>query len=444
MSGAGRTPAPRTGPQDTDHNRPGADRDTVLRCVALPVIAQDLDGPLEAQLRLWADPRFCPVLAPQTHRPHLLIMVNNADAGQIAGAHALFDALPQLEQSFSGLSVHSAGLSGARDLYVRGPAAAKTAYGGCAGPNFLFEQTMRTAGRLGGFTLQIELDCLPVQAGWIEAAQALIEDHRAAWVIGSHFAGTGLLGREVKGHLNGNALYRAGARAFQDFLAGVWMPRLMHHIQRYPHLAYDCWWATECHHADPQAADLGWELFQDYNRFFSPAPLVVNHLAGPPQARAYLEAHARAARLGPPPVFLHGPAMAELRALLLEQGRLSLPEAVHSLDPPAPGTAAPLLPNPVVPHAVPQKPQQPQEPQTGQTPQPGAPRSPAAADRLIRQICARLLLDPVATAQALAQDSDLAQAVAAARMVLGAQSKTLARFDQLQGAAAARADTTQD
>lgn len=305
--------------------------DPTLRCVAVPITQSDIGAPLEELFALWADARFSPVIRRETHRPALLVVVNNASDDALEVVRSLYRAQPTLAHSFSGLTVQSADLKGDMDRYVRKPRGREGTFGARAGPNFLFFATMRFAEPFGGFTLQAEVDCLPVEAGWVESTQAVIDGHRSAWVIGSRFASDGELTKETQFHLNGNALYRAGDPLFQSFAHEVWLPRLLRLIKNDHTLPYDCWWAVECANASALKRNEAWRLVTTFGHLIQPDPFVVNLLAKPQDAQAYTGALERFARIGPAPVFLHGAAMTPLRAQLLKYPGDTMLDAIDRL-----------------------------------------------------------------------------------------------------------------
>ncbi len=292
--------------------------DTTLRCVALPIVASDIGKALEELLVLWADPRFAPVLNNSTVRPHLLIVVNNAPDADLEEARALYEAQPELASNFAGVTVRSADLHGDMDRYERKPRERVGTFGARAGPNFQFFKTMEMAAAFGGFTLQIELDCLPVQAGWVEATQRVIDGHASAWVIGSVYAGSGELKRDSQTHLNGNALYRTGDPLFQSFAAEVWLPRLLLRIKEDYTLPYDCWWALERSKASALEANEAWHLFQVFDSFMHSDPFIVNLLCKSTDSESYFKVFDTFCRLGQTPVFFHGAAMNRLRRILID------------------------------------------------------------------------------------------------------------------------------
>ena len=292
-----------------------------IGCVALPMLRRDVKSNLQEVLALWSDKRFTPVYSEGTFRPTLLVVLNNAEADDLADAEALFKKYPSLHRSFSGFVVRSADLSGDRDLYARNSQDAMGEFGNKAGPNFLFQKTMEIAAlysQTGGFTLQLELDCLPVSPGWIEQTNEVIAGNCRAWVIGSIFAGPKGLDRSVQTHLNGNAIYKTGDPAFIHFLQTVWMPDLLSKAQRMPNLAYDCWWAIETQRANGSNGNAAWLRYQIYESFFRNDPLFVNLLGGLTELQEYITIFQRFAALRRKPVFFHGAAMRHLLKALLE------------------------------------------------------------------------------------------------------------------------------
>ncbi len=389
-----------------------------LNCVALPILARDITRALPEVLALWADARFYPVLTPDTPRPHLMIVVNQANPDQLAQIQTLFQAFSQLSAAFSGVSAHSADLAGARDIYAPdGPAGPDEAarFGRKAGPNFLFQRLIGLAAPHcaphGGFVLQLELDCLPVGPGWVEATGAVINDHPRAWVIGSLYAGQGLLGPDAGSHLNGNALYRAGDSDFQAFFKDIWMPRLLHQIGARPDLAYDWWWAVERFEADARANNLSWRLFQTYDHFFHNDPCIVNLAVPQTQVQAYRRIFDRVSKLGPAPVFLHGPAMVPVRRALLQQSDCDIFAVIDQFDPPE--NPHPPAQHPQPPATLPQD------------------TTPSADQYLLPAAAALLALEQDGIAAWLDPDSVPMQAVGAARAALGAAHPACAHFDRV-------------
>lgn len=411
-------------PPDSGPRRQGGGQDgAVLGCVALPIVADDISQALPELFALWADARFLPVPDPDMAHPHLMVVVNRASDDQLARIETLFHRHPALVAAFSGVSAHSADLEGDRDIYAREGSSEMGRLGRKSGPNFLFQTLIDLATPHGGFVLQIELDCLPVQAGWVGATQAVIAAHPRAWVIGSHYAGWGMVGDDNKTHLNGNALYRVGDSGFRAFFADIWMPRLAHQIKDRPDLAYDCWWAVEGFRADARTGNSSWQLFQTYDGFFGRDPYVVNLLASQQGAQEYTRIFDRFSRLGRVPVFFHGPDMHAVRQMLLRYPGDSIFGAIDRIDPPEGPVAAPV--------------RDPGPPARADAPQDG-PLMPLVDDRVAAN---HLLL--LAAGDLMAGDQDKAQgwldpecasgqAIAAARALLGENHPACTHFDRVR------------
>lgn len=307
---------------------------TSLRSVVLPILAEDIAQNLPRTFQLWSDPRAFPLMATRAPQQRLIVVVNRATAEQLEEIITIYQRYPLLALCFTGVECVNAGLTGERDLYARGSAVPLGRYGNKAGPNFLFEAAMKAAEPAGGFTFQMELDCLPVQAGWIEQLEEIVAGNSRAWVIGSVFAGERGLGKIVQGHLNGNALYRVGDPAFQDFLDREWMPGLAAAVADTPNLAYDCWWARETQLADPHVGNAAWRRWRLFDGYFRNDSVLLNFLgtgAEVQEARRWFE---EMAMVGRPPIFLHGPAMQRILPIMLQDPDIGLLEALDRLRAP--------------------------------------------------------------------------------------------------------------
>ena len=305
--------------------------DPTLRSVVLPILAGDIAQSLARTFQLWSDPRAFPILRARVPRQRLIVVVNAATPEQLAEIVEVYQRFPRLALCFTGVESVNAGLAGDRDLYARGSAVALGRYGNKAGPNFLFEAAMKAAEPAGGFTFQMELDCLPVQAGWLEQLEELVAGNARAWVIGSAFAGERGLGKIVQAHLNGNALYRAGDPAFQAFLDREWMPGLAAAVADTPNLAYDCWWARETQLAEPQIGNAAWRRWRLFDCYFRNDAVLLNFLGTGPEIQEARRWFEQMAMVGRPPVFLHGPAMHLVLSTLLEIPEIGMLQALDTV-----------------------------------------------------------------------------------------------------------------
>lgn len=307
--------------------------DERLNCVLLPILARDVGKSLETIFELWSDKRFFPMVRDSGHKPHLLVVLNCASDELCAAVSQTFTRYPNLGRCFSGFSVRSAELTGDRDLYVRGESTAKGLYGNKAGPNFLFQAGMKYASVFGGFTIQLELDCLPIEAGWLEDVMEVVSGNARAWVIGSHFAGLRGIERSSQSHLNGNACYKAGDRKFIAFLDEIWIPDVVAQSERRPNLAYDCWWASEEFQANGLSGNTAWRRVQTFGSFFHPDPFIINLLVDDSRLADYADVYKKFVDLGRRPIFCHGPAMNGFAGFLLKHPDQSFFQALHEIAP---------------------------------------------------------------------------------------------------------------
>ena len=281
--------------------------DSLLRCVALPIHSRDIEENLESTFRLWSDARFSPATGNLTDLPHLMVVVNCASSETLAEIEMIYRRDPSLARCFSNFSVHSAEPRGDRDIYARNESRPVGVFGNKAGPNFLFQSTMQIAAVHGGFTLQIELDCIPVEAGRLEKTAQVIAGNSRAWVIGSLFASSRGLGRSAQAHLNGNACYNTGDAKFIAFLNDVWMADLVALAAKHPNMAYDCWWANELFQANALTGNDSWSKMQTFASFFHTDPFIVNLLSDECRLHEFVDGFEKFVNLGRPPIFFTGP-----------------------------------------------------------------------------------------------------------------------------------------
>ena len=408
---------------------PELPENTSLSSVVVPILRADIGPRLDAMFRHWSDARFAPNMYTTSPRPVLLIVINDADQSELDQANRLFDAHPQLSTHFSEFVAISANLKGDRDLYTRVKGAKGGAFGARAGPNFLFYNAMRAAAKYGGYALQIELDCLPIQAGWLEDTQTIIDANARAWVIGSQYAGLGELSKENQEHLNGNALYCVGSKSFQAFLSEIWMPRLLQLTSKIPNLAYDCWWSVEKSRASAMEENESWLLLQTFDSFFQTDPFVINLVAHREQAQAYAVVFHKFAGLGRMPIFMHGPAMTAVQSVLFSDPEIDMLEAFDKLDPPAEPATKCLDLKRTTSIAAPQHDSGNNEPiplldwhQSAQE----------ASRKFLRDLSTKLVLNPETVAKTLETEASTVHALRAARALLPENDEVLQRFDSIR------------
>ncbi|MDF1823027.1 MAG: hypothetical protein P1U68_00205 [Verrucomicrobiales bacterium] len=209
--------------------------------VVVPIIASDF-ATVEKVLKFWRD-RNPPVTGGDSVAALDLVYVlsgpeNPAERGELEG---IIDE-SGVRSMFAEVRVHFAGIPESSDYYIRDPRGLPpTDEGFIAGPNRVFFEIASSIGPRYDWCFLMELDCLPLRAGWGSAVRNEMERHSDAWVVGSRYHGWSWLGPELEQHLNGNALYRFGDKSFQAFLKEVWGPGMKTLLAwGYPGLAFDC------------------------------------------------------------------------------------------------------------------------------------------------------------------------------------------------------------
>lgn len=261
---------------DDEAARPGAPS---LGAIVIPATAKEYEDIL-AGLSLWTCPAFSPSRGPGGGEKTALIYVFNGarDDALTAGISKRFDELTPLHDHFLAPEFLFAELSGASDFYgSREKAGTVGATDGFkAGPNNLFFFTLQNTVGRGRFIAQMETDCLPARAGWLDLLRDLADRDRNSWVIGAQYRGFAPLRSGYRFHLNGNALYRVGDPAFGTFLEAVWRQRLLEAIPTSPALAYDTWWSTVVNRANSQFRNEEWSDVQSFNHRFRPSDHLIN------------------------------------------------------------------------------------------------------------------------------------------------------------------------
>lgn len=304
-----------------------------LQSVTIPCTSRDFDA-LSTILSLWCDERFKPFNCDQSHRPVLIIVYNSVNADQLKRTEQLWEKFPLLANFFEALHVRNADLSGDKDVYFRNEPTLKGQFGNKAGPNFLFFSAMSFAADFGGFTLQIELDCLPLGSNWLGQVAKIASDSNA-WVVASPYVGANPLERTVQFHLNGNGLYRCGDTAFQEFLMAVFMKSLLELRHAAPNLAYDCWWSYQMSRANALSRNDAWKTWQRYCFFWQNSAMIVNLTVSDLESIEYLEKESEMRELGLNPIFFHGAPMTKVAKLLVDNKTQSVSDAITYLISPS-------------------------------------------------------------------------------------------------------------
>ena len=291
-----------------------------LGSIAVPCTRPDVPA-LARLFRLWCDPRMTPSRRIPRPRPALLIVLNTPyDAMAEKAVRAAAADTPELEEIFSEIAVEFAGLTGARDLYVRDGSRKAAPLGQKAGPNNLFFETMTRAARFGSYAFLNEVDCIPLMPGWLDALEEIAAARPHRWVVGASYLGNATMRSEFLRQINGNALYHVGREDFRTFMSDVWQPRLAERIKEYPMLAYDCWWSLEVSLSDAKARNAEWFLVQAHNDSFESLPFLLNAAHTSDTAQVTLDRYVHNERRGSAAILLHGvPVPALVEAFLSER-----------------------------------------------------------------------------------------------------------------------------
>ena len=182
--------------------------------------------------------------AEKTPKPCLVITAPNADKSFYDRVNRLFSVY-ELDDLFCQVKVVSLSISQKDDIYVRDAKDHNDTLprlGLKSGPNTQFFHTMRVCSNFH-YTLLNEVDMLPLRADWLQAVANVIPIYNNFFVVGSRYSGHAKLGPDIARHINGNAIYNTGNRAFQEFLDSRWEPGVEKMCKDQPDTAYDIWFS---------------------------------------------------------------------------------------------------------------------------------------------------------------------------------------------------------
>lgn len=231
-----------------------------IDAVVVPLTRREC-GTFVENLSLWDLPAFHPL----GYRSEL--------AGQVV-LHLFFDCEEDAELTqtvteaieksrfvqwhFKELRITYLGLPGSVNYYVKDHA--EVGRPRKLGPNVQFLSVMRECANYGHVFL-METDVTPVSADWLSRLSEFCGNAGEFWIAGAEVGGT--LGGDPANllHLNGNAIYHTGSQEFQQFLAEVLEPALLHmtYGRSDSHIAYDCVISRLCAYgmASRERRDLG-------------------------------------------------------------------------------------------------------------------------------------------------------------------------------------------
>lgn len=210
-----------------------------IGAVAVPLTPREWRRQIE-NLSLWLDPKLRPSLGSghQATVLHLFFsgLTDNALERDLREA---ISAISELQEYFAEVRITFLGIPAEIDHYVRSTAGSDEP---CtkSGPNVFFLATMAHCKEYE-YVLHAETDCLPVRAGWLDAADGEIDRAGTqAWIIGPAYFHASQLHSAYRLHINGNAIYQTGDPDFQQFLQSTFFEALTHLIRSgFRDMAYD-------------------------------------------------------------------------------------------------------------------------------------------------------------------------------------------------------------
>lgn len=212
-----------------------------IGAVAVPLTPKEWPRQLK-NLHLWMNPRLWPSLGTAARSTCLHFFVSGEyDGALLQNIEAGLREVVGLDAFFSTCRITFLEIPTAIDHYIR---SAVDSDDPCtkSGPNVLFLATMAQCKEYE-YVLHIETDCLPVRAGWLDAAEREIDRAGTqSWVIGPGYFGPSQLQLHsaYRMHINGNAIYQTGDPDYQEFLQGPFLDTLAYLVRDgFRDLAYD-------------------------------------------------------------------------------------------------------------------------------------------------------------------------------------------------------------
>nr|AHN97889.1 hypothetical protein [uncultured bacterium lac146] len=197
-----------------------------LQCVAVPLTVRELDGFLE-NLRLWLNPRLRPSLfALQKGTTLHIFFPGNRDHNVVERISEVVNECPDLYVYFESIKVTFFGFPQEVDYYIKKAPPGVTHFCTKSGPNLMFLCVLAHCTQYE-FTLQMESDCFPLKAGWLDAANGLISSGgEKQWIVGPAYYGPTTIHSSYQAHINGNGIYNTANLQFQSFIQEVFTPLL--------------------------------------------------------------------------------------------------------------------------------------------------------------------------------------------------------------------------
>jgi hypothetical protein len=283
--------------------------DLPIGSVLVPMIPRELDAAVR-NLKIWEGPEAIPSRRPNALKPILIFCMNcGYDAAIEKRLTDAYLSSPKVVACFSRMIVHFCDLPPEKDLYIRDSKGPIPEFGYKSGPNWMFYEAMRYAKQYGGYCLQIETDCRPIQPGWLDTLTDVARRSADKLIVGSPYRGQGTVWRGFARHINGNALYNVSEPTFWEWLDGILWPWLCETVKSaMPTLAYDCAWEAYIHREELDSeSHADWLKVRKYVDKFAASSHLLN-IAGAAELRGELTWTLRVIKQDfPDAVIVHGP-----------------------------------------------------------------------------------------------------------------------------------------
>jgi hypothetical protein len=238
-----------------------------IGAVAVPMTPREWKRQIQ-NLHLWLDPRFRPSMHSGPRDTCLHLFFSGPPDEELRNlVEAGLSEIPGLAEFFTECRITFLDIPPEIDHYRRSTFGTDDP---CtkSGPNVFFLSTMAHC-KDYEYVLHVETDCLPVRAGWLDAAEREIERAGTqAWIIGPAYFGPTGLHSAYQLHINGNSIYQSGDPDFQGFLQSTFLDVLSLLLRSgFRDMAYDTALSVALHNIGVLPEPLRRSLFLALPRF---------------------------------------------------------------------------------------------------------------------------------------------------------------------------------
>lgn len=244
-----------------------------LEALAVPLMPHELDDFLD-RLDLWLNPKLQPSFDSIKGVALHIFMPCDENYKLREKVEAAAHRLPWLSRYFEEIRLTFLDLPKEIDYYIKGTSL--NVFCNKSGPN-IFWLSMMAACQKYRYTYLMEVDCIPLRAGWLDALERTIATApTGSWVIGANYAGPTKASAANAYHINGNALYATGESGFQDFIKGEFLKAFKWMVSRISNnVAYDVAFAQGMSRYDAVLDGTGVDLRRYVSRFVH-TPTIIN------------------------------------------------------------------------------------------------------------------------------------------------------------------------